>query len=84
MVLESTRLIVEPLQRSHFLIMTQLGLSNRRLQRLDGLIVDADRNEKGRVFLKLCGARLDRLTGGRYSRACEQNQIGPRGQVYKL
>jgi hypothetical protein len=36
------------------------------------------------VFLKLCGARLDRLTGGRYSRACEQNQIGPPGQVCEL
>ena len=36
------------------------------------------------VFLKLCGARLDRLTGRRYSRACEQNQIGPLGQVCEL
>ena len=32
------------------------------------------------VFLKLCGAWLDRLTGGRYSHPCEQNQIGPLGQ----
>jgi hypothetical protein len=36
------------------------------------------------VFLKLCGARLDWLTGRRYSRACEQNQIGPLGQVCEL
>jgi hypothetical protein len=29
------------------------------------------------VFLKLCGAQLDHVTGGRYARACEQNRIGP-------
>ena len=32
------------------------------------------------VFLKLCGGRLDYLVGGRYPRACEQNQIGPRAR----
>jgi hypothetical protein len=36
------------------------------------------------VFLKLCDARLDRLTGGRYPRACEQNQSGSPGQVCEL
>ena len=48
------------------------------------LLADVDRRLVGSSSNSVMLARLDRLTGGRYSRACEQDQSGPLGQVCAL
>src|SRR5580692_6819210 len=61
MALEPTRLVVEPLQRPELLLLPELGFLNRRLQRLNCLIVDAKRNRKRMPVL---AAMRQRETGG--------------------
>jgi len=49
------RLIVQPFERAQFLLAPELGVGDRRLQHLDGLVVDLDRHREGMPVLAAVG-----------------------------
>ena len=84
--LKPAGLIIETLQRAQFLLSSQPRLLNRRLQHLDGLIIDADRHRKWMPVLAAVGKGKSRRIAETIGRAMQdlgdhrQGAHGPRRQ----